>query len=809
MNEADTCRTYVVPKLQSAGWDTAPHGISEQRTLTNPKGRIRIVGNKIVRGKPRRADYILRYHGDYAIAVVEAKPNYKHSAEGLQQAKDYAILLGLKFAYSTNGTGIVEFDFVTGVERTVDSFPSPAELWNRLTAKAPLSSPAQETLMLANYPDPERPPRYYQQAAIDLALNAILRGSQRLLITMATGTGKTVVAFQICYKLWQTTWNRSGDPARRPKILFLADRNVLVDDPKIKTFAPFGDARHKIENGEVVKSREMYFATYQSIAEDERRLGLYKEFEPDFFDLIIVDECHRGSANDGSSWRTILEYFKPAVQLGMTATPLRKDNRATYRYFGNPIYQYSLRQGLADGFLAPYRVHRVVTSSDATGWRPTKNELDALGREIPDEEYHTADFEKRLSLRPRSEAIAKHLTDFLKKSNRFDKTIVFCVDQEHALEMRELLNNLNADLVKEHPDYVCRVTADEREIGKGHLSQFQDLEKESPVILTTSQLLSTGVDAPMVKNVVLIRIIGTMTEFKQIIGRGTRLREDYGKLYFNILDYTGTATRHFADKEFDGDPEFISETTIDGDGNPTDSKVINPGPTSADDGTTPSVEPDPDADPDSTSEPKPGSFVIVDPPSPPTQPRKYYVRSGRVSVVTHITQDLDGDGKKLRVTEFRDYTRETVRSLFSDLAAFRHDWANPDRRAETIDTLKEHGIDAAEAAVALGKPDADPFDVLCNIAWNAPVVTRAERAARLRAEKPDFFATYGEDARKILDALLTKYADHGPSEFSIPDSLKVPPLSEIGNVAELVARFGDAEQFRTAVRLLQQHLYAA
>ncbi|HEU5081308.1 MAG TPA: DEAD/DEAH box helicase family protein [Opitutaceae bacterium] len=804
MNEADTCRTFVVPKLQASGWEAAPCSIAEQRTFTNPKGRVRIVGGKIVRGKPKRADYILRYRNDFPIAVVEAKPDYKTPSAGLQQAKDYAILLGLKFAFSTNGTGIVEFDFTTGIEKSVDAFPSPQELWARLRAETPLPTAAQDKLVVPNHPDPERPPRYYQQIAINRALEAILRGRQRILITMATGTGKTVVAFQLCYKLWQARWNRAGDPVRRPKILFLADRNILVDDPKDKTFVPFGEARHKIENGEVVKSREMYFATYQSIAEDERRPGLYREFAPDFFDLIIVDECHRGSAKESSSWREILEYFQPAVQLGMTATPLRKDNKATYRYFGNPIYQYSLRQGLADGFLAPYRVHRVVTAADATGWRPTKGELDKLGREIPDEEYHTADFEKRLSLRPRSEAIAKHLTDFLKQTNRFDKTIVFCVDQEHAEEMRQLLNNLNADLVKTYPDYVCRVTSDEGDIGKGHLSRFQELETQTPVILTTSQLLSTGVDAPLVKNVVLIRIIGTMTEFKQIIGRGTRMREDYGKLFFNILDYTGTATRHFADKEFDGDPELISETKIDENGAAVETTVVDSGPTSVDDDDVPTQ-----SEGEGGVAEEAGSSVIVDPPEPPAQPRKFYVEKGSVAVVTHATQDLDSEGKKLRVTELRDYTRDTVRALFPDAAALRHDWSNPDRRAETIDALREHGIDADEVAVALGQPQSDPFDVLCNLAWNAPVLTRAERAARVRSQKSDFFASFGDAARQILDTLLAKYADHGPAEFSIPDSLKVPPLSDLGNVPEIISRFGDADQFRTAIAELQKHLYAA
>ena len=379
---------------------------------------------------------------------------------------------------------------------------------------------------------------------------------------MATGTGKTLVAFQICWKLWNARWNRTGD-YRRPKILYLADRNILVDDPKDKDFAPFGDARHKIEFGQAIKSREMYFSTYQAIAKDERRPGLYREYAPDFFDLIIVDECHRGSARDESNWREILEYFKPAFQLGMTATPLREDNRDTYRYFGNPIYTYSLRQGIEDGFLAPYRVHRVVTTYDATGWRPSQGELDRYGREIPDGEYHTPDFERVVALRARTEAVAHHLTDFLKKTDPFGKTIVFCVDQEHADEMRRALNNLNPDLVQKYPDYVCRITSEEGQIGRGHLSNFQELEKPTPVIVTTSKLLTTGVDVQTCKNIALVQVINSMTEFKQIIGRGTRVRDDYGKLFFSILDYTGSATRLFADPEFDGDPALITQEEID------------------------------------------------------------------------------------------------------------------------------------------------------------------------------------------------------------------------------------------------------
>ncbi len=797
MNEADTCRKYVVPKLQDVGWDDAPFSIAEQRHITNPNGRIRIVGGKIIRGKPKKPDYLLRYRRDFTIAVVEAKADYKSPGAGMSQAKEYAEILDLKFAYSTNGKGIIEFDYTTGIERSVDTFPTPEELWVRLNAQHPLSDAGKEKLLTPYHQDPDRPPRYYQQIAINRAVDSIMHGNKRILITMATGTGKTVVAFQVSYKLWAARWNRDDDPVKRPKILFLADRNILVDDPKDKTFVPFGDARYKIENGEVVKSREMYFAIYQAIAEDERRPGLYKEYAPDFFDLIIIDECHRGSARTGSSWREILDYFKPAVQLGMTATPLRQDNRDTYLYFGNPIYQYSLRQGLDDGFLAPYRVHRIVTSADATGWRPTKGERDKLGREIPDEEYHTADFENRVSLRPRSEAIAKHLTEFLSRTNRYDKTIVFCVDQEHADEMRGLLNNFNGDLVKKHPDYVCRVTSDEGGIGKGHLSRFQELESDTPVILTTSQLLSTGVDAPMVKNVVLIRMIGTMTEFKQIIGRGTRLREDYGKYYFNILDYTGTATRHFSDTEFDGDPEFISEEEIDDEGNTTGTTIIDPGDTN-----------DEVAVDDEGNEDPPVPPIIIDPPEPP-EPRKYYVEQGKVGIATHLIQDIGPDGRQLRVSELRDYTGGVVRSLFADVSEFRHRWADPERRTEILAELGANGINANEASESFGNPEADPFDILCNIAWNAPVQTRAERAKRLRENDASFFDEYGEPARLILHALLTKYAELGPAEFTIPDSLKVPPISDVGNVSEIIQRFGSAQDLKNAVTKLQELLYAA
>jgi type I restriction enzyme R subunit len=787
--EADTCRKYVLPKLLEAGWDNDPHSFTEQRTFTD--GRIVVSGDKIRRKKQKRADYLLRYTRDFPIAVIEAKADYKSPSDGLQQTKDYAQILDLKFAYSTNGQGIVEFDFITGKERSLDSFPSPDELWTRLSQAQGLTEEITKRLLTPSFNHPGKTPHYYQEIAINRTVQTLLQGERRILITMATGTGKTLVAFQICWKLWSSRWNRTGD-FRRPRILYLTDRNILVDDPKDKTFIPFGDARHKIENGEAIKSREMYFAIYQAIAKDERRPGLYREYAPDFFDLIIVDECHRGSARDESNWREILEYFEPAYQIGMTATPLREDNRDTYKYFGNPIYTYTLGQGIDDGFLAPYRVHRVVTDYDAAGWRPSKGELDRYGRQIPDEEYHTEDFERIVALRARTQAIATHLTEFLKKTDRFAKTIVFCVDQEHADQMRFALNNLNSDLVRQYPDYACRVTSEEAQIGRGHLSRFQELETISPVILTTSKLLTTGVDIPTCKNIAIVRVVGSMTEFKQIIGRGTRVKDDYGKYYFNILDYTGSATRHFADPDFDGLPAFLTEEEINADGQVTAEQIIR------------QEEPIDDTGPEILVERPP---EIIEPPEP--QIRKYYVNGGYVQIVAHLVYELDSEGNKLRVVKYTDYTAEKVRTLYPSAAELRKKWSDPNRRSEIIEALAERGIDFTELAAAANQPDADPFDLLCHIAYNAPLRTRRERAARMRTENKDFFEQHTPQAKAVLNELLEKYADYGFTQFVIPDILKVPPISSHGNVAEIVAFFGGPEQLTNAVNQLQALLYAA
>ncbi|MBI2993620.1 MAG: DEAD/DEAH box helicase family protein [Gammaproteobacteria bacterium] len=777
--EADTCRKYVLPKLYAAGWNDDQ--ISEQRTFTD--GRIMVAATRVWRRPQKRADYLLRYRPNFMIAVVEAKASHKKPADGLQQAMEYAQFLDLKFAYSTNGQGIVEHDFLTGKQSRLDAFPSPEDLWNRLQSHLGLKGPDPTQRFLApGMSVPGKPLRYYQEIAVNRVIGALLGGRRRVLLNMATGTGKTDVAFQVCWKLWSTRWNRTGEP-RRPRILFLSDRTVLVDDPKDKQFAPFGDARMKIQ-GEAIKSREMYFATYQAIARDESRPGLYRDYSPEFFDLVIVDECHRGSARDESNWREILQYFHPAFQLGMTATPLREDNRDTYAYFGDPVYSYSLRQGIDDGFLAPYRVHRIVTDVDATGWRPSKDELDRYGRSIPDEEFQTPDFERRVALRARTQAIAKNITDFLKKSDPFAKTIVFCVDQEHADEMRQAINNLCPEQVRQHPDYVVRIVSDEGDIGRGHLGRFQEPEKLTPAIVTTSKLLSTGVDVQTCKNIAIVQMINSMTEFKQIIGRGTRVRADYGKLWFSILDYTGSATRLFADPDFDGDPiDPPTETTLD--------------------------QPIPEIGGEPAEEEQPemldGEMLLGEPAEPILS--KFYVDGGEVKIAAHVVYEMDASGKQLRVVKFTDYAAEKVRSLWTSAAELRSRWTDAQERAAVIEALEERGITLELLADNTSQPDADPFDLLCYVAFNAPLRSRRERADQLRKGRLDFWEQFKPEARQILNEVLDKYIDFGTAQFKIPDILKVPPVSAHGNVMEIIDKFGGADRLRTAIESMQNLLY--
>jgi type I restriction enzyme R subunit len=789
LTEADTCRMYILPLLHDAGWTDKQ--IAEQRTFTD--GRIIVVGNKCWRGKQKRADYILRYRQDFPIAVVEAKAAYKNPADGLQQAKDYAQILDLKFAYSTNGHRIVEHNFITGKDMDLDAFPSPNELWKRFSTSEAIDDRDEatvDTLLTPCHRFPKKRPRYYQEIAINRVVKAILQGKRRVLLTMATGTGKTFVAFQVIWKLWNKRWNRVGEH-RRPRVLYLADRNVLVEDPMSKDFAVFGEARWQIK-GRAVKSREIYFATYQAIARDERRPGIFREYSPDFFDLVIIDECHRGSARDESNWREILEYFEPAYQFGMTATPLREDNRDTYRYFGNPLYMYSLKEGIEDGFLSPYRVHRVVTSVDATGWRPSKGELDRYGREIPDKEYETKDFEVVLSLKARTEAVAKHLTRFLKETDRYAKTIVFCVDQQHAEDMRKALNNLNSDLVRKDHDYVVRIVSDEGKTGRAHLSDFMELEKSTPALVTTSRLLTTGVDVPLCKNVVLFRVINSMVDFKQIIGRGTRIRDDYGKLYFNIIDYTGSATRLFADPDFDGYPTLISEEEIDAQGEIIKKELEERG--AAEQGLE-------------LLEEKPDLSKILDDSEKRKYTRKYYVDDGTVEIAVNYVYELDSNGKQLRVVKYADYTAEKVRSMFTSSADLRSKWSDAQERSAILKALEERGITLSHLAEVAQMPEADPFDLLCHVAFNAPVRTRRERAERVRKEELKFFKQFRSEAREILGEILTKYEEFGVNELTDPNVLKVQPISSHGNISEIAAIFGGVKKLLGALNEMQNLLY--
>ncbi len=787
--EADTCRTYVIPKLRRADW--SDDQIRELVSFTD--GRILVAGQRTARKKQKRADYILRYRHDFPIAVVEAKMEFRHAADGLPQAKAYAEILGLKFAYATNGREIIEFDFLTGETSEITEFPSPEILFGRLYGGT-LSKQNEKTLL--SPARSSKPLRYYQDIAINRAVERILKGDKRLLLTLATGTGKTKIAAQIAYKLWQSRWTRKGTGTRRPKILFVSDRNFLVDDPYTKDFAIFGDARHKIQK-EVNTARDMYFVIYQAVSDreyvDEWVPGLYRQYSPEFFDLIIVDECHRGASNKEGSWHEILDYFQPAVQLGMTATPLRDDNRDSYAYFGNPLYTYSLQQGIDDGFLAPYRVHRIVTDKDLDGFRPDEGQRDRYGRVIPDKLYRTPNFDRDLALQQRTKAFARHLTNFLKKTDRFAKTIVFCADQEHAAEMMIQLQKINTDMMKEYPNYIVRITGNDGDEGRGYLDSFTDVEKKTPTIVTTSQLLSTGVDVPTCRVIAIARTINSTTEFKQIIGRGTRVRDDYGKLYFEIIDYTGSAVERVADPTFNGYPALATQEEIDaaGEVKPGSEQILQP------------------------EETLDGADILNEPPQKPLftddekyVPRKYYVDNGTVEIVANVVYELDPNGNRLRVVTYTEYTAEVVSNMYTTAADLRSKWSNADQRAAVIAALESRGV-ALEALLDLsGQPESDPFDMLCHIAFHSPLRTRRERSDYLRKEQREFFEKFSPEAREILNEILDKYVELGIAQFKMPEVFHLPPLVRHGNAMEISRKFGGTEKLRTALANMQAMLYA-
>lgn len=796
--EKDTCRDYVLPLLKAAGW--SDDQIIEQFPIT--AGRVVPVGKKHRRAAALRADYVLEYEPSVPTAVVEAKREFAIPGKGLQQAKNYADLLDVPFAYSTNGRGIVEDDRDTGRETNIASFPSPDALWARYRAwKGIIEDSVAEGLLLPFNRDLRNPdgtvkePRYYQGTAINRAVTAILRGDKRLLLTLATGTGKTFVSMQIVWKLWKSDWRRG----RNPRVLYLADRNILVDQPIEREYKPaFGTGDNtpiwKL-HGEAKAGREIYFALYQALADGgEDPNGMFREFAPDFFDLVIVDECHRGSAKAESSWRAILDHFSPAAQLGMTATPKREETVDSYEYFGDPIFEYTLAQGIDDGFLAPYRVRRVVLSPDAHGFAPDAGQLDLFGKEIPEGLYTTKHFERIVSLLNRTEAAAKHLTEYIRRTDRLAKTIVFCVDQEHADQMRRALHNANSDLTRQHPNYVVRIVSDERDIGKGHLSDFADTEKEYPVIATTSEMLSTGVDLPTVRNVVLFRPVGSMALFKQMIGRGTRLFPDEDKLSFDIIDYSG-ATALFADPEFDGPPERVDHEEIDEDGRVVEDTVVE--------------EPEAPFEPMATEGGRDGESS-VDPDDLDDEPRaKFYVGDVEVWVTVEATYHLDPETQRLRLVDYRDFVTETVRSLFPDPSELRSQWSSRVGRREVLAALEAHGIDANDLIERTGLADADPIDALVHLAWNQPLATRTDRARRVRKEHAAFFEEYQPAAREVLGFLLDKYTEHGISQLDDPSVLQVPPISSLGSPVDIAGRFGSADALREAMARLAKLLYVA
>jgi len=809
LSERDICSKFILPAVKRAGWDEMAQ-VRENVYFT--KGRIIVRWRLVTRGKGKLADFILYYKPNIPIAVIEAKDNNHSVGDGMQQALDYAVTLNIPFVFSSNGDGFVFHDR-TGTcpvkESTLalDAFPSPAELWDRYRRWKGLE-PEQEKVVLQDYFDDGsgKAPRYYQCNAINAAIEAIAKGQNRVLLVMATGTGKTYSAFQIAWRLW-----KSG---RKKRILFLADRNILVDQTMVNDFRPFGKAMAKLSTGtktieredglavalptaldkqrRIDTSYEIYLALYQAITGPEDRQKLFRELSPGFFDLIIVDECHRGSAAEDAVWHDILTHFSSATQIGLTATPKETEYVSNIDYFGKPVYFYSLKQGIQDGFLAPYKVVKVHIDRDVEGYRPEKGKLDRDGNEVPDRIYNQKDYDHTLVIDDRTKVVAKKISDYLKESgDRFQKTIVFCVDTEHAARMRQALVNENADLCQENERYVMRITGNDAE-GCAELGNFIDPESKYPVIVTTSRLLSTGVDAQTCRLIVLDRPVGSMTEFKQIVGRGTRVHEDTKKYYFTIIDFRG-ATGHFADPDFDGEPVQIYE--------PPDGGPIVP----------------PDGPPEGGGEgpnpPEPGDdeTVIVDYPEPPdiTIPPdgekryKIYVDGVSANIIAERVEYLDEYGK-LVTESLRDFTKKALKKRFASLDDFLQLWNEAERKQAIVEELAAEGLPLGPLAEEVGK-NLDPFDLICHVAFDRPPLTRRERAENVR--KRDVFSKYGPQARAVLDALLLKYQDDGVLDLDDPRILQVSPFDAMGTPVQLIKQFGTRSDFEEAVHELQDALY--
>lgn len=807
LSERDICTKFITPALHRAGWDELSQ-IREEVSFT--KGRIIVRGKLVTRGKAKRADYVLYLKPNIPLALIEAKDNSHSVGDGMQQGLEYAATLGIPFVFSSNGDGFVFHDSTgaggaTETTLSLDAFPSPADLWARYCAWKGLTAETEQIVVQDYFDDGSgKAPRYYQVSAVNATIEAIAKGRERILLVMATGTGKTYTAFQIIWRLWKA--------GRKKRILYLADRNVLIDQTMVNDFRPFGAAMAKLstnaktierEDGSEVEltsaidkkrridtAYEIYLGLYQAITGPEERQKLFREFSPGFFDLIVIDECHRGSAAEDSAWREILEYFSSATQIGLTATPKETEYVSNIAYFGEPVFCYSLKEGIRDGFLAPYKVVKVHIDRDVEGYRPEKGQLDRDGDEVEDRIYNAKDFDRTLVLDDRTRVVAAKVTEFLKESgDRFQKAIIFCVDQEHAARMRQALINENADLVAENHRYVMRITGGDAE-GQAQLGNFIDPESKYPVLVTTSRLLSTGVDAQTCRLIVLDRNVNSMTDFKQILGRGTRVHEDTKKFYFTLIDFRG-ASNHFSDPDFDGAPVQIYE--------PAEGEPIAP----PDD--VPPVDENGQILPNAPDADEIGVDGMPDVSLLPTieRVRKIYVDGVSATIVAERVEYLDEDGK-LVTESLRDFTKKALKKRFASLDDFLKRWKSAERKQVIIDELEAEGLPLDPIADELGK-DLDPFDLICHIAFDKKPLTRRERAENVK--KRDVFTKYGPQARAVLDALLAKYADQGVLNINDTNVLKISPFTELGTPMQLIKAFGDLHGFEQAVHALQSALY--
>ena len=795
LTEADIITKCVMPAILNAGWDYTTQ-IRQEVKLRD--GKVIVRGKVAARRTVKSADIVLYHKPGIPLAVIEAKANKHEIGKGMQQGIEYARLLDVPFVFATNGDGFI-FRDATAAEGeclekqiTLDDFPSPAELWQKFCLWKGYTQ-AQLPVITQDYYDDGsgKSPRYYQLQAINKTIEAVSNGQNRVLLVMATGTGKTYTAFQIIWRLWKSK--------NKKRILFLADRNILVDQTKNNDFQPFGTAMTKVSGRTIDPAYEIHLALYQAITGPEEDQKAFKQVAPDFFDLIVIDECHRGSASEDSAWREILDYFSSATQIGLTATPKETHEVSSTDYFGDPVYVYSLKEGIEDGFLAPYKVVRVDIDVDLQGWRPTKGQTDLNGEVIDDRIYNQKDFDRTMVIDERTELVARTITDYLKRTNPMDKTIVFCNDIDHAERMRRALVNLNPEQVKKNDKYVMKITGDD-EIGKAQLDNFINPKKPYPVIATTSELMTTGVDAKTCKLVVLDQNIQSMTKFKQIIGRGTRIDERYGKLWFTILDFK-KATELFADERFDGIPEKVMDTT-----------------------------PEDIADPESDFEEKLEEISehddeqvtgVDEPPAPPYQVtdtddvgplpeedekkiRKFHVNGVAVGVIAQRVQYYDADGK-LVTESFKDYTRKTLLKEYASLDDFTRKWQDADRKEAIIHELEQQGIIWEVLAEEVGK-DLDPFDMLCHVVYGQPPLTRKERAENVR--KRNYFTKYSEAAQSVLDNLLDKYADAGVQEIESIQVLKLKPFDSMGTLPEIIKTgFGDRNGYNQALSELENEIY--